>query len=114
MANVLSTDKQIAIVGALCEGTSIRSIERITGVHRDTIMRLGWPSAPLSFKSSGTMNQQKPGKIGRPRLPKSDAKGRIVPVRFNSDTLKRITALAKANKQTVSEWIRSTLNAAIQ
>jgi IS1 family transposase len=41
MANVLSTDKQIGIIGALCEGSSIRSIERITGVHRDTIMRLG-------------------------------------------------------------------------
>jgi IS1 family transposase len=41
MANVLSTDKQIAIIGALCEGSSIRSIERTTGVHRDTIMRLG-------------------------------------------------------------------------
>src|SRR3981081_2739713 len=41
MANVLSADKHIAIVGSLCEGSSIRSIERITGVHRDTIMRLG-------------------------------------------------------------------------
>jgi IS1 family transposase len=41
MANVLSTDKQIGIIGALCEGASIRSIERMTGVHRDTIMRLG-------------------------------------------------------------------------
>jgi IS1 family transposase len=41
MANVLNTDKQIAIIGALAEGSSIRSIERITGVHRDTIMRLG-------------------------------------------------------------------------
>lgn len=41
MANVLSTDKKIAIVGALTEGSSIRSIERMTGVHRDTIMRLG-------------------------------------------------------------------------
>src|SRR2546423_10038964 len=41
MANVLNTDKQIAIIGSLCEGSSIRSIERITGVHRDTIMRLG-------------------------------------------------------------------------
>jgi hypothetical protein len=41
MANVLSADKQIGIIGALCEGSSIRSIERITGVHRDTIMRLG-------------------------------------------------------------------------
>jgi IS1 family transposase len=41
MANVLNTDKKIAIIGALTEGSSIRSIERITGVHRDTIMRLG-------------------------------------------------------------------------
>jgi IS1 family transposase len=41
MANVLNTDKQIAVVSALAEGSSIRSIERMTGVHRDTIMRLG-------------------------------------------------------------------------
>jgi IS1 family transposase len=41
MANVLSVDKQTAIIAALAEGSSIRSIERIAGVHRDTIMRLG-------------------------------------------------------------------------
>jgi len=41
MANILSADKQTAIIAALAEGSSIRSIERITGVHRDTIMRLG-------------------------------------------------------------------------
>lgn len=41
MANVLNIDKKIAIIGALTEGSSIRSIERMTGVHRDTIMRLG-------------------------------------------------------------------------
>jgi IS1 family transposase len=41
MANVLHKDKQAAIIAALAEGSSIRSIERITGVHRDTIMRLG-------------------------------------------------------------------------
>jgi IS1 family transposase len=41
MANVLNTDKQIAVIAALAEGSSIRSIERMTGVHRDTIMRLG-------------------------------------------------------------------------
>ena len=41
MANVLNTDKQIAVISALAEGSSIRSIERMTGVHRDTIMRLG-------------------------------------------------------------------------
>jgi transposase len=41
MANVLSTDKQITVIGALAEGSSIRAIERMTGVHRHTIMRLG-------------------------------------------------------------------------
>jgi IS1 family transposase len=41
MANILSVDKQIAVISALAEGSGIRQIERITGVHRDTIMRLG-------------------------------------------------------------------------
>jgi transposase len=41
MANVLNTDKQIQVIAALAEGSSIRAIERMTGVHRDTIMRLG-------------------------------------------------------------------------
>jgi transposase-like protein len=41
MANVLGLDKQVTIIGSLAEGSSIRSIERMTGVHRDTIMRLG-------------------------------------------------------------------------
>jgi len=27
-------------IGALAEGNSIRSVERMTGIHRDTIMRL--------------------------------------------------------------------------
>src|SRR5262249_23869844 len=39
--NHLSIDKKIAVTAALAEGSSIRSIERMTGVHRDTIMRLG-------------------------------------------------------------------------
>jgi IS1 family transposase len=41
MANILPKDKQDTIISALAEGTSIRSIERMTGVHRDTVMRLG-------------------------------------------------------------------------
>jgi IS1 family transposase len=41
MANQLSNEKKTMAVSMLCEGSSIRSIERITGVHRDTIMRLG-------------------------------------------------------------------------
>jgi IS1 family transposase len=39
--NVLSRDQQIQVIGALIEGMSIRSVERMTGIHRDTIMRLG-------------------------------------------------------------------------
>lgn len=41
MAYNLSTEKQTMAIHALCEGSSIRSIERMTGIHRDTIMRLG-------------------------------------------------------------------------
>lgn len=40
MANVLPRAKKVAIIKALVEGCSIRSVERMTGVHRDTIMRL--------------------------------------------------------------------------
>src|SRR5213596_2761688 len=39
--NKLDIEKKTAAVGMLCEGSSIRSIERITGIHRDTVMRLG-------------------------------------------------------------------------
>lgn len=41
MANILPKDKQIAVVSMLAEGSSIRAIERITGVNRNTIMNLG-------------------------------------------------------------------------
>lgn len=39
--NKLSVEKKVAAVGMLCDGSSIRSVERITGIHRDTVMRLG-------------------------------------------------------------------------
>lgn len=38
--NILKAEKKEAIIGGLVEGVSIRSLERMTGVHRDTIMRL--------------------------------------------------------------------------
>jgi hypothetical protein len=41
MANVLPTDKKIRVIAALAEGSSIRSIECMTGIHSDTVMRLG-------------------------------------------------------------------------
>lgn len=39
--NILPYDKQIAAISALTEGVSIRATERLTDIHRDTIMRLG-------------------------------------------------------------------------
>ena len=41
MSYILSPEKQTAVITALAEGNSIRSIERMTGIHRDTVMRLG-------------------------------------------------------------------------
>ena len=38
--NTLPIEKKASVISMLCEGSSIRSIERITGIHRDTIMRL--------------------------------------------------------------------------
>ena len=57
--------------------------------------------------------QKKSRKVGRPKLPKGTAKGRIVPVRFTGDDLKAIAVRAKAANQNVSEWIRSTIHATI-
>jgi len=57
---------------------------------------------------------KKPRRVGRPNLPKGDAKARIVPVRFKPDEFKAIMAAARAAKQSLSEWIRSTLSAAIR
>jgi hypothetical protein len=56
---------------------------------------------------------QKKAKIGRPKLPKGAAKGRIVPVRFTADDLKAIAVRAKAADQNISEWIRSTIHASL-
>lgn len=41
MANILPMEKKILAVSMLCENASIRAVERVTGVHRDTVMRLG-------------------------------------------------------------------------
>lgn len=39
--NTLPFEKQVRVVGALVEGCAIRTVERMTEIHRDTIMRLG-------------------------------------------------------------------------
>jgi len=40
MANILKTEKKVAVISMLAEGTSIRAVERITGVNQNTIMSL--------------------------------------------------------------------------
>lgn len=58
------------------------------------------------------MPQPKPKKVGRPKLPKGHAKGRVLGLRLTDEEIKIFTTAAKANKQTVSEWMRRTLGKA--
>lgn len=53
-------------------------------------------------------------KAGRPPLPKGQAKAGTLRVRVTPEELRAIESKARAKKQTVSDWIRSTINAAIQ
>lgn len=46
--NVLPFDRRIAVISALTEGCSIRTTERLTSIHRDTIMRL---AARVGFRA---------------------------------------------------------------
>jgi hypothetical protein len=57
--------------------------------------------------------QPKPKKPGRPTLPEGEAKGSIVPVRFSLEERECVEMAAQASNQNVSQWIRSTLSAAI-
>jgi len=58
--------------------------------------------------------KEKKRKPGRPKLPKREAKGKIVPVRFTGMEIERIGAAAQKADQTVSQWIRSTLATAME
>lgn len=53
--------------------------------------------------------QPKPKRVGRPALPKGSAKAETLRIRVTTAELRAFAGLAKANKQTVSEWVRSTL-----
>jgi len=72
------------------------------------------PNRRVTVTHSSAMDAAKPTKGGRPKLPAGTAKGRIVHVRFTPEEIERIGELAKASSKTISEWIRSTLNAAIE
>ena len=51
-------------------------------------------------------------KPGRPKLPKGEAKGKIVPIRFTKAEAEQLTQAARRNGLTLSEWIRRTVLAA--
>jgi hypothetical protein len=68
---------------------------------------------PRSYRRLETLPAKKV-KIGRPRLPKGEAKGCIIQVRFTADDIKAIAAQAKANNQTLSKWVRSRIHASLQ
>jgi hypothetical protein len=47
-------------------------------------------------------------------LPKGEAMGRVIQVRFTAQDERAIEAAAKASDQTLSEWVRSTIHASLQ
>lgn len=59
------------------------------------------------------MPAPKPKKVGRPTLPKGDAKDVMLRVRITPKELKALEMAAKIAGQTVSEWIRNTLTATV-
>jgi predicted HicB family RNase H-like nuclease len=60
------------------------------------------------------MPASKPKRVGRPALPKGNAKAATVRVRSTTNELRAYEMAAKAQKQSLSEWIRNTLNARVE
>ena len=50
--NVLSREERLRVLHLLVEGTSLRSVTRLTGVHRTTAMRLLVRERVASISSS--------------------------------------------------------------
>ena len=56
---------------------------------------------------------KKARKAGRPPLPKGHAKAEFLRIRVTLEELRAIESKSKTTKQTMSDWIRSTLSAAL-
>ncbi len=54
------------------------------------------------------MSRRKP-RIGRPPLPKGEAKGALLSVRFSTDERRTLEGAAERNGASLSEWARRTL-----
>jgi predicted HicB family RNase H-like nuclease len=59
------------------------------------------------------MPAPKPKRVGRPVLPKGNAKAATIRVRSTPNELRAYEIAAKAGKQSLSEWVRKTLNSAV-
>jgi predicted HicB family RNase H-like nuclease len=96
----------------------LSALPESTAIPRSTfrlLSRLKLLSKQLSFRSLEALSpKKKTSKPGRPRLPEGSAKAGTLRVRVTHDELRTIELAAKASKQTVSEWIRSKLNAALR
>jgi predicted HicB family RNase H-like nuclease len=57
---------------------------------------------------------KKPKKMGRPPLPKGETKDRVINVQLHPDQYAALSAKAAKNGQTVSQWVRSTINASLE
>ena len=83
----------------------------VTVLHVHPALTPATAVEPLSCRGT---KMPKHRKVGRPILPKGEAKAKIMPVRINPDDRKRIQKAAKDSMQTVSQWVRSTLMAALE
>lgn len=97
--NELSEDKQTLVLYLLGNGESVRQVERITGVHRNTITRL----------MRQTMERQdRERRTGRPPLGEK-GKSNIVPIRVTEEEYRKFKAQAKREGcESLSAWIRRT------
>lgn len=56
-----------------------------------------------------TGNKRSKRKRGRPRLPKAEARSKILPVRVTGEEMKQVKQVAKTAGKTVSDWARERL-----
>jgi hypothetical protein len=55
------------------------------------------------------MSRAKKPVMGRPKLPRGEAKGRVLSLRLTRDEERSVDAAARVAKVKVSEWARSVL-----
>ncbi len=58
------------------------------------------------------MREKKVKRVGRPKLPKGEARGKMMQFRAQPDERKQFERAAASQNLTLSEWIRQTLKQA--